>query len=198
MITYTLILQTVGSLTGVATSTSLIIAYRHLRLVNRNSQIAFEDALSREFRQVVNRLPLRALLGESLTDAELSASLTSFYWYFDLTNEQVFLRRHGRVSALTWRNWSEGVERTMRRPAFARAWSELDAGAVGVFNDLRRFVDEGFGADPIEWRSSRARGGSKDSAGLSRSPVRTRQSVRLGRRLSGSIPLAPWRRRSRG
>lgn len=151
MSAYTLTLQTIASLTGIATSTSLIIAYRQFRLAARNSQTAFEDALSREYRQVAGRLPLRALMGEELGDQEFDATLAHFYWYFDLTNEQVFLRRHGRVSDMTWRSWSSGIEANMSRPAFRRAWAEIDRSPVRPFAELRRLVRVEFDADPEDW-----------------------------------------------
>lgn len=151
MSAYTLTLQTIASLTGIATSTSLIIAYRQFRLATRHSQTAFEDALSREYRQVAGRLPLRALMGEDLGAQELDAALPHFYWYFDLTNEQVFLRRNGRVSDLTWRSWVQGVEANMSRPAFRRAWAEIERSPVRPFAELRRLVRSGFRTDPSCW-----------------------------------------------
>lgn len=151
MSTYTLVLQTISSLTGIATSTSMIIAYRQWRLATRHTQTTFEDALAREYRQVSHRLPLKALLGEQLDAAEWSATLATFYWYFDLTNEQVFLRRNGRLSEQTWHNWSDGIRTVMRLPAFERAWGEIKSRAPGTFADLRRFSDEGFAGDPAAW-----------------------------------------------
>lgn len=137
---YSLLLQSIASLTGIATSTSMIIAYRQLRLATRNTQVTFEDALAREFRQVSMRMPLKALIGQPLDDAEMEASLAAFYWYFDLTNEQLFLRRHGRISETVWRSWEEGIERAMRRPAFAAAWARITQGSDTTFNELREFL----------------------------------------------------------
>lgn len=141
MLTYSLVLQTIASLTGIATSTSMIIAYRQLRLASRNSQLTFEDNLAREYRQLGGRVPLRAVLGEPLSEEEMSASLPSFFWYFDLSNEQAFLRRHGRVSDLTWETWAEGIRANMARPAFAQAWERITAAQPGLFAELRRFID---------------------------------------------------------
>lgn len=151
MSTYTLVLQTVASLTGIATSTSLIIAFSQWRLAARNSQMSFEDSLAREYRQVTNRVPVRALLGESLSAEELENSLPAFYWYFDLTNEQVFLRRHRRVSDQTWASWADGIRRTMGRPAFAQAWLQIQRGPIGPFAELRRLAKAGFAEDPARW-----------------------------------------------
>lgn len=134
---YKLVLQTVDSLTGVATSVGLFIAYRQFRLATRQALATFEDALAREYRQVAHRLPVRALLGEPLPDDELERALVDFYWYFDLTNEQLHLCRHRRISDETWRNWREGIRAHMRKPAFAAAWRAVSDRAPHAFRELR-------------------------------------------------------------
>ncbi|MFT3684361.1 MAG: hypothetical protein QM783_05440 [Phycisphaerales bacterium] len=161
MLTYPLVLQTIASFTGVATSTSMIIAYRQLKLATRNSQLTFEDAFAREYRQVGNRVPLKAVLGEPLSEDELAAALPEFFWYFDLSNQQVFLRRHQRVSDLTWSLWSEGIRANLARPAFAAAWERVvkdRASGDTHFSELRRFIatqrEENAAAvarDPAQW-----------------------------------------------
>jgi hypothetical protein len=181
MITYALTLQTIASFTGIATSTSMIIAYRQLRLASRNSQLSFEDALAREFRQVANRIPFAAVLGGEISDAEFKEALPAFYMYFDLSDEQVFQRRHGRVSDLTWANWAEGIRDTVSRPAFARALEHILAQRSDAFSDLRRFLDEG--GDPEEWPRTLAEAVTATSraAGLRRAAPGAGESERFGR-----------------
>lgn len=155
MITYATALQTIASLTGIATSTSMIIAYRQLRLASRNSQLSFEDALAREFRQVANRIPFTALLGGEISESELNEALPVFYMYFDLSDEQVFQRSHGRVSDLTWTNWAEGIRETMNKPAFAQALRKIIERRPEAFSDLRRFLGGPTDNDPERWSESR-------------------------------------------
>jgi hypothetical protein len=97
----------------------------------------FEDSLAAQYRQVASTLPLKALLGEPLTDVEHQAHLQYFYRYFDLCNEQVFLHKNGRVSRNTWKFWKDGILTNLRRPAFAAAWKEIAHCAVDDFNELR-------------------------------------------------------------
>ena len=190
MSAYTLTLQTIASLTGIATSTSLIIAFRQWRLAARNSQLQFEDALAREYRQVANRLPVRALLGECLSADDLEDALPAFYWYFDLTNEQVFLRRHRRVSEQTWSSWADGIRRTMGRPAFAQAWLQIQRGPIGPFAELRRFAKSGFTDDPARWgpiTASAPTAAGTEGPGVQESPSRRRfRPILLARRLLSS------------
>ncbi len=152
---YKIILQTIASLTGIATTTGLFIAYRQFRLATRQSQTTFEDALSREYRQVAHRLPVRALLGDELPESRETLALDEFYWYFDLTNEQVFLRRTSRVTDATWLSWCEGIATNLRKPAFAKAWEEVKARAPDSFRELRRLEGSSFRADPRDWGRER-------------------------------------------
>lgn len=186
MSAYTLTLQTIASLTGIATTTSLIIAYRQWRLAARNSQLSFEDALAREYRHVAHRVPIKALLGDGLNADELQDALPAFYWYFDLTNEQVFLRKHRRVSDTTWSSWSEGIRRQMGRPAFVQAWLQIQRGPIGPFAELRRFAKSGFADDPAAWRSEPDRHQTADP--LTRAPATQRQSAQPAQ------PATPRRR----
>ncbi|HYD02141.1 MAG TPA: hypothetical protein VEB22_13020 [Phycisphaerales bacterium] len=165
MITYPLILQTIASLTGIATSTSMIIAYRQLKLATRNSQLTFEDALAREYRQIGSRVPLRAVLGEDLSDAAIEAALPEFFWYFDLSNQQVFLRRNDRVSDLAWGVWAEGIRANMARPAFAKAWRTIAEAQPSLFADLRWFLAQADGVRDDRSRPADAAGAARGRGG---------------------------------
>ncbi len=167
---YKLILQTIASLTGIATTTGLFIAYRQFRLATRQSQTTFEDALSREYRQVAHRLPVRALLGDELPESRETLALDEFYWYFDLTNEQVFLRRTSRVTDATWASWRDGIATNLRKPAFAKAWEEVKRCAPDSFHELRRLEEASFRADPREWGSDRTPLGQVRSEAVRPSP----------------------------
>ena len=62
----------------------------------------FEDDLAREYRQLAREIPTKALLGEELTPKEHGYAFPLFFHYIDLSNEQIFLRKNGRISAQTW------------------------------------------------------------------------------------------------
>jgi hypothetical protein len=99
---------------------------------------SFEDGLVREYRELASTLPLKALLGESLSNREHAEKLDEFYRYFDLCNSQIFLHDQGRISDETWKFWEEGIRTNMGRRAFERAWSEIAARADGDFEELKR------------------------------------------------------------
>jgi hypothetical protein len=130
-------------LTGVsslATAGGVFLAWWQLRATKQQAQSAFEDSLTSQYRDIVHTLPLAAMLGERLSPEELQAGLPAFYRYFDLCNEQVFLRSKGRIRADTWREWTEGINQNLSRPAFRAAWREIDGRSDGSFDDLRRLL----------------------------------------------------------
>jgi hypothetical protein len=133
-------IEIVGATASVATAVGVLIAGWQLYLAKRQAVTQFEDQLAGQYREIARRLPLEALLGEALDDAAHVLALQNFYHYFDLSNEQAFLRKQGRITTGTWSNWHEGIEQNFRRPAFARAWAEVSARAPESFNDLRELV----------------------------------------------------------
>jgi hypothetical protein len=129
--------EVLSALSSIATAIGVGVAAYQLRITRKGSVTTFEDSLTAQYRQIVSTLPLKALLGESLTNEEHTTHLQYFYRYIDLCNEQVFLHKSGRVSDSTWKFWEDGILTNLRRPAFARAWQEIASRAKDDFNELR-------------------------------------------------------------
>jgi hypothetical protein len=127
-----------GGAGGVFTAIAAIVAAWQLRHMQKQSTTSFEDALTREYRELASTLPLPALLGEPISDALHAVKLDEFYRYFDLCNSQVFLHDQGRISDATWVFWEQGIRSNLKRSAFSRAWAEIAARANGDFAELRR------------------------------------------------------------
>jgi hypothetical protein len=125
---------------SLATALGIFIAGWQLYLTKRQAVTQFEDQLTAQYREIARRIPLRALLGEDIDEAEYERVLREFYHYFDLSNEQAFLHEKGRITKRTWTNWREGIEQNLRRPVFARAWAEIAARTKDSFGELRALV----------------------------------------------------------
>jgi hypothetical protein len=151
----------VGLLTSIVTAIGVIVAARQLTLSKRQSRTQFEDDLAREYRALVERIPVKALFGEVLEQAEYDESLHLFYRYIDLSNEQVFLRQKGRLSSDTWENWVEGIKANLSLPAFTKAWDEIKSKVPHRFQELRLLEERHFRGDPKDWSES-----VSDSSGL--------------------------------
>jgi len=130
-------LEILSALSSIATAIGVGVAAYQLRVTQKQGVTTFEDSLVAQYRQVASTLPLKTLLGETLTEEEHKTHLQYFYRYFDLCNEQAFLYRNGRVSETTWESWKEGIRTNINRPAFARAWQEIASRAKEDFDELR-------------------------------------------------------------
>lgn len=133
-------LAVISAAASIATAVGVAIAGWQLALTKRQAVLQFEDQLSSQYRALIRDLPVGALLGERLSEAEQAAALNTFYHYFDLSNEQAFLHEQRRVSGATWESWKEGIEQNLRRPAFRAAWEEVSRRAPQSFDELRRLL----------------------------------------------------------
>jgi hypothetical protein len=142
----------VTALASVATAFGVGFAGLQIRLAKRQARTQFEDGLAREYREIAQRIPVKALLGEEIDDRDYGNALDELYHYIDLSNEQVFLRQNDRISSKTWENWCDGIKSNLSRPAFKKAWTEIKSRATESFNELRRLEASGFKDDPCKWR----------------------------------------------
>lgn len=148
-------LELLTAAASLATAIGVIVAAYQIRLTRQLSRTQFEDDLTKQFREIIRRIPIEALLGEELSEEAYDRTRDDFFRYIDLSNEQVFLRRNDRVSARTWKLWCEGIKAFLSRPAFGRAWGEFKDKSPDTFKELRRLEREGYKIDPYEWGKSR-------------------------------------------
>lgn len=140
--------QILGNISSIAMTMAVGVAAWQLWLSRIQARAEFEDQLSREYREIVRRIPAEALLGVELNEDQAREALSAFLSYFDLTNEQVFLRKQGRIRKETWRQWRDGIRSTLERPAFMGAWRDVQNRSAGSFSELRTLEALGFEIDP--------------------------------------------------
>ncbi len=136
---------------SVATAVGVFLAWLAIRRGALQARTDFEDDLAGEYRKLAREMPPDALLGGELRQKDQEESLRLFYNYVDLSNEQTFLRKQGRVSKETWLFWCEGIKSNLERPAFKKAWDEIRLRAPKSFEELRRLESRNFTEDPNEW-----------------------------------------------
>lgn len=127
----------IGGLGSGIAGVGAVAAFWQLRLLKTQSVTSFEDGLADEYRDIAKGLPLDALLGVDMSPQAVANALPAFYRYFDFCNQQLFLHQQGRIRKATWALWRDGIVSNLRRPAFARAWTEIAAKAIGDFDELR-------------------------------------------------------------
>jgi hypothetical protein len=141
----------VGCCSSCATTVAVFILIWQIILARIQASTQFEDSLSREYRDLAQELPTQALLSENLTPDEQAKKLDEFYHYIDLTNEQVFLRQRGRIRKNTWLYWRDGIRSNLKRPAFEKAWVEIETRDPHSFSELKRLEMTEFADDPRSW-----------------------------------------------
>jgi hypothetical protein len=136
---------------GVATALGVLFGAAQLLLSRGQARTSFEDQLTTQYRDI-----LKPALSEDLLaplGPEKQELVRPYYEYFDLCNEQVFLRMQGRVGRRTWREWQQGISANLGRGKIAEAWIAV-ADAEHEFQDfdeLRLLFRSGFGRDPRSW-----------------------------------------------
>lgn len=137
---------------AVATAVGVFLAWWQIRQGREQAITNFEDGVAREYRELAQKIPVAALLGKKLSETEFEKSLDLFYHYIDLSNEQVFLRKKGRIRKETWKNWQDGIKSNLSQPSFLSAWEAFKQNApADSFEELRRLEEEGYTTDPKNW-----------------------------------------------
>jgi hypothetical protein len=144
----TLITTIASALTAIAAVAAAFYLRKELGELTTDAQTTFEDDLSREYRAIVASLPMEAFYVDG---SPLLRKMGAFYRYFDLSNQQLFLAKKGRVSPATFEEWEEGIVGNMQLPAFAAAWKDLaEHLPENYFKPLRDLLDEKRPAAPIK------------------------------------------------
>jgi len=78
---------------------------------------------------------------DALTAEERGRVLNAARAYLNLTSEEFFLHRRGRIDNETWEIWRTGISATIRLPWLQLAWQELEV-EYSYFKDYCRFVAE--------------------------------------------------------
>ena len=118
--------ETISLVANIATAAGVLATAAQIRAAKAQDTCAFEDSFSKEYRSIANKIPTRALLGSALSEHEKSAHFDEFFRYFDLSNEQIFLRQQRRIRKKTWIFWCDGMKSHFRKPAFRWAWDEIE------------------------------------------------------------------------
>lgn len=136
---------------SVATAIGVAIAAWQIRRNAEQTKTSFEDSLNKEYRELMRPVPLKALVGENVTEKEAEAAKEAIYNYLDFCNQQVYLRKQKRIRKPTWLEWQEGMKINFALPLFAEVAQLVFARLPHIFSELRKVQESGFNADPAEW-----------------------------------------------
>ena len=146
-------IEIVTLLASVATTIGVFVAGYQIKKASDLHRIQFEDSLAKEYRDLIQKIPIKALLGESLNSKEFEDAKPYLFHYINLTNDQIFLRSKNRVGIKTWNDWQGGIKSNMKLPAFEKIWEEVKE-RTNSFDELRRLESENYLTDPYSWVES--------------------------------------------
>ena len=145
----------ITAISAAVSAGGVVFAVRQLHLTKQISQQQFEDRLAEEYRDLASRIPTKALLGSGLSPTEYQAAFDELFRYIDLSNEQVMLRKHKRISPEVWASWCSGIEFNLALPAFQRAWVEIQKKNPTQFSELKELLKQldmkQLQVDPAQW-----------------------------------------------
>ncbi|MEI8096414.1 MAG: hypothetical protein WCG80_19550 [Spirochaetales bacterium] len=144
---YASIIQLVAN---AATAISIVLAVVQLYRDATTRKSEFIESVERDYRDLIKEIPYQVFLGKLLTVDEQAKTMDDFYRYFDLTNNQVMLRQHKKISRDTWENWSAGAKNNLSLPAFRAAYKEIVEPWPTQFTEMQQLVREDFVRDPAE------------------------------------------------
>ena len=143
-----------ADLVNVAVVAGIVFAAWQVLVARAQARANFEQLFVQQYRDVVARIPLEALLGEAIDykrrdPGECGRSARrAFYDYFELCEDELFYAKRQRpwirrVSRRTWRDWEAGIRTHLALPAFRSAWDDISAAVSAErFTELRRWIAE--------------------------------------------------------
>lgn len=134
--------------TAIGVGVALIQIWRNAE----HSKTIFEDSLTKEYREIIRRIPYKALVGEKLEEKEKYEAFNEIFNYMDFCNQQVFLRMTGRVRKKTWLNWQEGMKTNFSLSTFMIASKEVFDKLPNNFSELKKVQSKKYNTDPKKWK----------------------------------------------
>jgi len=114
----------------------------------------FEDILDAQYRSLMQKIPADVFLESNPTRPNKQLN-ELFFNYYDLSNEQIFLRQQGRISDSRWECWSEGIRENMNLKEINDFWEVVIAHDKSTdktrFTMLSKFAANGYCEDPKNW-----------------------------------------------
>jgi hypothetical protein len=135
-----------------ATAIGVVIAAWQIWRNAEQTKTSFEDSLNKEYRELMRPIPLAILLGQIASPEESAKAREHIYNYLDFCNQQVYLRKCGRIRKDSWLEWQEGMEINFELPLFKEVMNEVFSKMPTIFQELRNVREENYKCDPSAWR----------------------------------------------
>jgi hypothetical protein len=152
-----LLTVSLSDLASAATAVGVVFVFSELLLGRLQTRTALEDDLAREYREIASHIPFAAFFDVPDADRpapDVHTCLEQYVRYFDLCNQQVFLRMRRRVSRQAWELWADGIQDNFARDEFRDAWAYVRRHSPRSYNELASLYGNWDG-DPAFWEPPR-------------------------------------------
>ncbi|WP_394168349.1 hypothetical protein [Saccharospirillum alexandrii] len=140
-----------NSIASAATAAGVLIATWQIWQSRKLAGASFEDSYDQQYRELMYRVPVDALLGKKLNGDSHKEAREAIYNYLDLCNEQVYQRSKRRVSKARWAEWKSGIKDNLEKSLISGIWCEVKSNVPGSFSFLERLEQSEFESDPVRW-----------------------------------------------
>lgn len=136
------------------------LTFYQLKQYEKGQKTALENDLNQEYRKIWREVDSQLLMdpeygregGNPLSENERDA----IYSYVDLTNQQIFLRKRGRITNSRWKDWEAGMETMIKHPPIGETWEDIKKETNSEhgrdFDELRELESpKDFDTDPYYW-----------------------------------------------
>jgi hypothetical protein len=142
----------IADVASIATAIGVLTAVGVLRQNQRQRVRQFEDMYVLRYWEIMDRLSLPALRGDSKDPLEPSDE-KAVRAYFRLCEDELQLREDAWISDSTWEIWAAGIRQQMNSWPFREVWDAVTSSSTGSdadFTFLRRFMAASGVADPVK------------------------------------------------
>lgn len=124
------IFQLIRAVASIATVVLVFVTWLQLKLLRKQTTTAFEDSLTGQYRKLMEDIPIEIWLGSELKELapdpeQQNRCRDAIYRYIDLSQEEAFLHRKGRITDEAWIDWRKGIRTNMDLPAFKEVWAQV-------------------------------------------------------------------------
>jgi len=143
--------ESAGIIASYATAIGVAFAAWQIWRNAEQSRTAFEDALAKEYRELIRAIPYAVILNKNIPEIEAQQTKELIYNYLDFCNQQAYLRSKKRIRESTWYEWQAGMKLNLSLSLFHKVANEVFDAHPEIFEELRRVKSNGFIGDPAHW-----------------------------------------------
>lgn len=137
----------IDTLVSLATAVGVFVAAAGIWQTRRSALLTFELTFTERYRYLADQMPIEALQGKEFERSD--DAMRIIFHYLELCEEELYYRRHGRISSATWIDWWIGISRNLDQATLlSKVCLEVMDESDHRFDLLRQSMTHEFGRRP--------------------------------------------------